>query len=66
MKTQTKAKVITLKELARLRYPLPESWKRAAGMLKGRKGVDALKYQKEVRDEWEKRIKRQYALGGKP
>lgn len=63
MTTKTKgARIITLEELPTLRYPLPASWKKAAGMLRGRK-IDPVKYQRQIRAEWEKRLKRQYHLG---
>ena len=63
-KTQNKnrARVITVEELRTLRYPLPASWKRAAGMLKGKK-IDPVKYQRQIRAEWEQRLRRQYRLG---
>lgn len=45
------------------RQEIPESWKRAAGMLKGRgKMMDPVKYQREIRKESEVRLKRQFAL----
>lgn len=56
MEQVRQAKVITAKELPKLRYTLPESWKKAAGILKG-KNIDPLEYQKKVRQEWEKRLK---------
>ncbi|MFA6106114.1 MAG: hypothetical protein WC745_00350 [Patescibacteria group bacterium] len=36
---------------------LPESWIKAAGILKGKK-IDALKFQKKIRKEWETRMKK--------
>lgn len=65
MKTTTKIKhnVLTAEDVKHLRYPLPESWKKAAGMLKGRKNlVDPVKYQRNIRQEWEVRLKRQTQL----
>ena len=56
-KTQQKEKIVKAEDLKNLRYPLPESWKKAAGILKGRK-INALKYQRQIRAEWEKRLKR--------
>jgi hypothetical protein len=48
------------------RQEIPESWKRAAGMLKGRKKrIDPVKYQREIRKESETRLKRQFALAKK-
>lgn len=63
MQQLQRAKVIKPRELATLRYPLPESWKKAAGLLKGRKLIDPVEYQRTIRKEWESRLKRQYHLG---
>lgn len=52
-----KGTVLQPKEIVRLRYPLPKSLVNAAGMLKGRL-PDALKYQKAIRREWQKRTKK--------
>lgn len=65
MKTDTKTKtnVLTAEDVKYLRYPLPESWKKAAGMLKGRKNlVDPVRHQRTIRQEWEARLKRQTQL----
>lgn len=40
-KTKQQARIITPEQLSTLRYPLPDSWKRAAGMLKGGNAVRA-------------------------
>ena len=65
-KTTQKAKILTPDEVKHLRYPLPESWKKAAGMLKGRKNlVDPLKYQRSVRKEWEQRFDKQRILASR-
>ena len=56
--TQTKS-TTPLKPI--LRYPLPESWTNAIGLLKGKR-IDPLRYQKQIRKGWEKRLKRQIAL----
>lgn len=37
--TQPKARILTLEDVGHLRYPLPESWKKTAGLLKERKGL---------------------------
>jgi hypothetical protein len=50
------ARVITPQELAVLRYPVPQSWLDVAGILKGKKKVNALAYQKQIRKEWDKRL----------
>jgi hypothetical protein len=48
------AKMITRKELAELRYELPKSWRKAAGLLHDRR--EALEgHLKRVRSEWGKR-----------
>ena len=56
-KMQQKVKIIKAGDVKNLRYPLPESWKRVAGILKGKK-INALKYQRQVRAGWEKRLKK--------
>lgn len=35
---------------------LPKSWLKAAGLLKGKKKLDPLAYQKKIRKEWERRF----------
>ncbi len=55
MKTIEQAKIITPEQLRTVRYPLPQSWINAAGILKGKKKVNALRYQKAIRKEWDKR-----------
>jgi len=45
------------KEIGRIKYPLPKSLVNAAGMLKG-KLPNALKFQKAIRKEWQKRTKK--------
>lgn len=49
--------ILTIKDLPKLRYPVPESMIRAAGLLKGRK-INSLRYQKKIRQEWEQRFKK--------
>lgn len=56
MKTLTKQKISTAGK--KTSQPLPESWKKAAGLLKGRKTPDPLAYQRSVRQEWETRMKK--------
>ena len=64
--TKTKARVLTAEDVKNIRYPIPESWKKAAGMLKRRKHlVDPLKYQRSIRKEWEKRLQRQIKLASR-
>jgi hypothetical protein len=54
---QQQAKVITPEELKNLRYPLPESWRKAAGILRGR-NIHPLRYQRHVRRAWEERLEK--------
>lgn len=58
MKENTGAKVITVEELEKTVQPLPQSWVKAAGLLRGKKKVDALSFQRKIRVEWEKRFKK--------
>ena len=37
------------------RITIPVAWKKAAGILRGKK-VDPVGYQKKIRKEWEKRL----------
>ncbi|HEX9722493.1 MAG TPA: hypothetical protein VGA53_04475 [Candidatus Paceibacterota bacterium] len=46
------ATILTPDQAKNLRYPLPKSWGAAVGILKGKKRVDALKHQKQIRKEW--------------
>ncbi len=55
MKT-TQAEIITIKDLRTWHQSLPESLVRAAGLLKNRK-INALRYQRQMRKEWEQRFK---------
>lgn len=57
MTNTQQAKILTPEKLYTLRYPLPQSWTNVIGILKGRKRIDPLKYQKQIRKEWEKRNK---------
>lgn len=50
------AKVITPRELKALRFPIPQSWIKAAGILKGKKKVNALAYQKQIRKAWDRKL----------
>ena len=55
-KTLDRAKIITPQILETLHHPVPQSWLDVAGILKGKKKVNALKYQKQVRKDWDKRL----------
>lgn len=50
------AKVIAPEDVENLRRPLPLSWKKAAGILRGKR-INALEYQKKIRQEWDRRLK---------
>jgi len=52
------AKIISPEKLPKLQQPLPKSWLEAAGILKGRKKIDPLRYQKQIRKEWDKRLEK--------
>lgn len=56
--TTQQARVLTKTDVRILRYLLPEGWLTAAGMLKGKKRQHPLHYQKTIRKEWGKRLKR--------
>lgn len=51
------AKIITSEEVNAVRQPLSRGLLDAAGILKNKR-IDALKYQRAIRREWEKRLKR--------
>ena len=40
------------------RILLPKGWVEAAGLLKGKKRVHPLRYQKQIRGVWEARLKK--------
>lgn len=51
MANNTQAKIITPQDLALLRHPLPQSWTKAAGLLRHkRKALE--QHLKKVRNEW--------------
>jgi hypothetical protein len=47
--------ILKSNEVGQVRYSLPKSLVSAAGMLKG-KVPDGVRYQKQIRKEWEKRL----------
>jgi hypothetical protein len=57
MARNKQATIINVKEILKSRKTLPKSWIKAAGLLKHKK-VNPLKYQKQIRAEWEKRFKK--------
>ena len=48
----TKAQVIKIEDLPTLRYPVPESWKKAAGLLK-HKRKELEEHLEQIRNEWD-------------
>lgn len=54
-------KTISVKNIRNIQYPAPYGWRTAAGILKGKKYINPVKYQKEIRREWNKRIEKQTA-----
>lgn len=57
----SEAKILNLEQTVHLRYPIPDSMIRAAGLLRGKKN-NALNDQKKMRKEWDKRLQRQVKL----
>ncbi len=55
------ATILTQTDLEHKRCPIPESWKKAVGILKGRR-IDPLVYQRQTRGAWGKRLSRQVTL----
>jgi len=55
-KTLDKARLITPQQLTAARNPVPRSWLKVAGILKGKKKINALAYQKQIRKTWETRL----------
>jgi hypothetical protein len=53
MANHQQATILTPKEVEKLRYPLPESMKKAAGLLR-RKRRALERHLKQVRKEWER------------
>ena len=41
----------------RMRITIPVAWKKAAGLLRGKK-IDPVGYQKKIRKEWEDRLEK--------
>lgn len=47
----------TISPKAKKNIQIPNSWQNVAGILKGKKRVEALKYQQTVRKEWARLLK---------
>lgn len=60
VKMLAKARVIKPYELHAY-TALPDSWVKAVGILKDKR-IDGLRYQSKIRDEWDKRLKKQVRL----
>ncbi len=58
MTTTQGAKILRPQELEKIRHPLPQSWIEAAGILNGKKRINALRYQRQIRKEWNKRLEK--------
>lgn len=58
---KTVAKIMTLEEAITLHRPLPASWKKVRGILKGY-NIDPVQYQRKLRKEWDVHIKKQIRL----
>ena len=53
MSTKEKqARVIPLETLPNVKWPLPQSWKRAAGILRGKRAEAMRRHLKTIRAEW--------------
>jgi hypothetical protein len=57
MAKNKQATIIDVKEILKYRKTLPKSWIKAVGLLKHKK-INPLKYQRQIRAEWEKRFKK--------
>jgi len=58
MAKNKRATIINVKEILKSqKRKLPKSWIKAAGLLKHKK-INPLKYQRQIRSEWEKRFKK--------
>lgn len=52
----TQTQHMELTDLLNRRRSLSKSWIKAAGLLKGKKKLDPLAYQKKIRKEWARRF----------
>lgn len=52
---------MTLEEAITLHRPLPASWRKVRGILKGY-NIDPVQYQRKLRKEWDVHIKKQIRL----
>lgn len=53
MHNRTGAKILTVKDIEKLHYPLPASWAKAAGLLKHHR-KDLERHLKKIRSEWDR------------
>jgi hypothetical protein len=56
------ARIYTPAEYSKIRRPIPVSWRKAAGMLKGKLPKDPVAWQRQIRSEWDQRLARQIEL----
>jgi len=56
MTNYQRAKILSPEKLTTLKKPLPQSWLKVVGILR-KKGVNPLRYQRQIRKEWEERWK---------
>lgn len=55
--TTHQTRILTRTQVGQVRYALPKGWYDAAGILKNKK-KHPLRYQRTIRKEWGKRLKR--------
>lgn len=51
--------VITLEQLEKIRYPLPESWLKAVGILRHKQKL-LKRHLRKIRLEWDRRLRYDY------
>jgi len=57
MANNQQTKILSPEKITTLRIPLSQNWLKAAGILKKRR-INPLNYQRQIRKEWEKRLKK--------
>ena len=58
MATPLKARRLTADRISGSRLPLPKGWKEAAGLLRNRHDLQPLACQRDLRKQWNTRLKR--------
>lgn len=56
MKTATRTNVITIEEARRRDRVIPKAWLDVIGILKGKRKISALAYQRKIRAEWNRSL----------